>query len=70
MDPTELAEAAAKLCRCGHERAWHDACSRCDCPWFLRPDNDGAVKRWDADRRKRRRTEPDGKKLPKAGGAS
>jgi hypothetical protein len=22
-------------CRCGHERAWHDSCSRCWCPFFL-----------------------------------
>ena len=28
MDPKEK-------CRCGHEREWHNSCSRCFCPWFL-----------------------------------
>lgn len=31
MDPKEL-------CRCGHEREWHDACSKCFCPFFLTAD--------------------------------
>ena len=22
------------LCRCGHERMWHDPCSKCDCLKF------------------------------------
>lgn len=45
MDPEEL-------CHCGHERKWHDSCSKCSCPWFLTPGNAGALKRWKADRRK------------------
>jgi hypothetical protein len=24
-------------CRCGHERKWHDSCSKCLCPFFLDP---------------------------------
>lgn len=29
-------KASAKdKCRCGHEREWHNSCSRCFCPWFL-----------------------------------
>lgn len=28
MDPEEP-------CKCGHQRKWHDSCSRCFCPVFL-----------------------------------
>jgi hypothetical protein len=69
IDEALLRARSEELCRCGHERAWHDACSKCDCPWFVARDNDGAVKRWNADRLKRRRLDPDGKKLPKAEGS-
>lgn len=50
MDPEER-------CHCGHERKWHDACSQCNCPWFIAPANRGARKRWLADRRTRRLAE-------------
>lgn len=23
------------ICRCTHEREWHNSCSRCRCPFFL-----------------------------------
>lgn len=39
MDPDEK-------CRCKHERKWHDSCSKCACPFFLRapaPASDLAV---------------------------
>lgn len=45
------------VCRCGHERAWHDSCSKCSCPWFLDPTNASAVKRWNRDKRARERQE-------------
>ena len=39
-------------CACGHERKWHDGCSRCPCPWFCPPDAPAAVRRaWRADRK-------------------
>lgn len=41
------------LCECGHERAWHDACSKCDCPWFLTAGETGPLKRWRRDRKAR-----------------
>jgi hypothetical protein len=50
MDPTEK-------CRCRHAREWHDSCSKCACPWFIAPDNEGALARWTADRRDRRHAE-------------
>lgn len=50
MDPEEP-------CYCEHERKWHDACSQCDCPWYLSPENEGARKRWRADQRARKRRE-------------
>lgn len=50
MDPDEL-------CHCGDERKWHDPCSRCDCPWFLAPDNEGARGRWETDRKARARAD-------------
>ncbi|HLA15268.1 MAG TPA: hypothetical protein VJZ72_00080 [Candidatus Limnocylindrales bacterium] len=44
MDPNEK-------CRCGHERAWHDACSRCPCPFFLVKGAPSAiVRRWRRER--------------------
>lgn len=23
------------VCYCGHEREWHDSCSKCRCPFFI-----------------------------------
>lgn len=33
------------LCYCRDEREWHDACSKCWCPFFLPPDAPPAVVR-------------------------
>lgn len=44
-------------CRCGHGREWHDPCSQCFCPFFLDPENEGPVKRWEREKRGRERRE-------------
>jgi hypothetical protein len=38
LNPEELARIAAQIadakCQCGHERKWHDSCSKCYCAGF------------------------------------
>lgn len=46
------------ICRCGHEREWHDSCSKCYCPYFLDPDAPAAlVRKWDRARAARKKAE-------------
>lgn len=48
MDPKEP-------CRCGHEREWHDACSKCFCPFFLADAApDVLVRQWKRDMKVRK----------------
>jgi len=35
IEKEALDRRAAEVCRCRHERAFHDPCSRCFCAWFL-----------------------------------
>lgn len=46
-------------CRCGHTRDWHNACSKCLCPWFLpRGEKDKTiVAAWNGDKAERMRRE-------------
>lgn len=45
-------------CKCGHERKWHNACSKCPCPFFLAGSHPPAVVReWKAAGRERRKAE-------------
>lgn len=30
-------------CLCGHEREWHNGCSRCSCAWFLSAGTTGTL---------------------------
>lgn len=51
MDPEEK-------CQCGHERKWHDACSRCSCAYFLpKGADEGDVLIWKRRRRDRGKAE-------------
>lgn len=35
------------VCHCTHERAWHNACSKCLCPFFVEQGAKGdALKLW------------------------
>jgi len=59
IDPEALARRAAEVCRCGHERAFHNSCSKCWCSFFLpQSERDKAlIKAWTAERKARQTQE-------------
>lgn len=61
IDPALLEARASEVCRCRHERAFHDPCSKCFCAFFLPKGEKSTlvVNAWENERRAREAAETD-----------